>query len=669
MGKTFVALAIARRFPRRLIVAPAALQDMWRDAVARADLDAEIITFEKLSRSEPQSLEADLLILDESHHARNPGTRRYQRIAQLARNARVLMLTATPIHNRRADFVALLSLFLGSRANDLTESELSRCVVRRERRDTAPIFGMPVVGEVTGFGFPDDPDVVTRLMSLPPPLPASGSGSGGALINRGLIHQWSSSEAALRDALRRRVAKATVLIESLRAGRYPTAADLQSWTFADGALQLGFAELLSPPTSDAASLLESVLTHANALETFLNDYAETSMIDQVRARALSDIRKANESAKIVAFAQYGSTVSDMFRRLAGSGRVAMLTATGARVAGGKLSRQDVISRFAPRANRARPPSCAETVDLLLTTDLLSEGVNLQDSEIVVHLDIPWTAARMEQRVGRVARMGSQHSRVSVYQFHPPASAETVLRGEALVATKWDVARRVVGAQPIPPFESSGGAALSAANIQSRTEYLRAILGRWAVGESGHMHSNKNVHAAAVSAGESGFIAAGYLGNVPLLLTCRGETLSTRVASQITGCLLAEGSETSAERADYDAVLLAVEEWIEWHEGAESAGVAGSAPARRTRLLNRIDATLQRAPPHLRQSRARVVAAARAVAAAPHGAAIEKDLEALTDSPLSDDVWLHALAALAVAPRAQPARRADFQLCALLLLRP
>ena len=46
--------------------------------------------------------------------------------------------------------------------------------------------------------------------------------------------------------------------------------------------------------------------------------------------------------------------------------------------------------------------------LLLTTDLASEGVNLQDASVVVHLDLPWTAARLEQRVGRVARLASAH---------------------------------------------------------------------------------------------------------------------------------------------------------------------------------------------------------------------------------------------------------------------
>src|SRR6266516_4082831 len=128
----------------------------------------------------------------------------------------------------------------------------------------------------------------------------------------------------------------------------------------------------------------------------------------------------------------------LFRRLVSAGRVAMLTSHGARVAGGPLTRGEAIARFAPRASRFAPPGPAEVIDLLLTTDLLSEGVNLQDAEVVVHLDVPWTVARVEQRVGRVARMGSNHSRVHVHVLRTPRSAARVLDTEMIVQRTWNI---------------------------------------------------------------------------------------------------------------------------------------------------------------------------------------------------------------------------------------
>src|SRR5687767_6559473 len=68
MGKTFVALAVARHCACRLVVAPASLESMWRDALARTGVHAGFITYERLSRSDPPESAPDLLILDEAHH-------------------------------------------------------------------------------------------------------------------------------------------------------------------------------------------------------------------------------------------------------------------------------------------------------------------------------------------------------------------------------------------------------------------------------------------------------------------------------------------------------------------------------------------------------------------------------------------------------------------------
>ena len=666
MGKTFVALAIARRSERCLIVAPAGLRRMWQDALALADTAAGFVTYEQLSRSDPPTLRPALLILDEAHHARNPATRRYRRIALLARDAHVLMLTATPIHNRRADLTALLSLFLGSRAKDLSESEIARCVVRRDARGER-VSGLPRIAPVIAYDVPDDPDLVTRLMSIPPPLPARDAGCGGSLINRSLVHQWASSEAALRAALQRRLAKSIGLIASLEAGRYPSAAELAAWTVADEWVQLGFPELLAEPTSNATALLDAVRIHATALQAFLQQYHNSSLIDDVRGEHLLRIRRESPAAKIVAFAQYSSTIATLYRRLASRGRLAMLTAGGGQVAGGKLCRRDAIDRFAPLANHSRPPSRAEMIDVLLATDLLSEGVNLQDAEIVVHLDVPWTAARLEQRVGRVARLGSSHSQVRVYQILPPASAELVLRGQTLVHGKWDLARAMVGATAVSPLSSTVEVDQSAASIPLRVEQLRAVLNRWAPSESRPVDAGR-VSAAAVRANDPGFIAGGTLDEVPLLLISRAGRTSTDLDAQISACLLAEGDAVDADGTDYAQALQMINDWSDHNEASASAGVAVSSPARRKKLLNRIDAALQSAPPHLRAARARVAATARDVASASHGASLEQELEALTDSSMPEDDWLEAVAALVPKSKKPSKTETGFRLRALLLLK-
>ena len=72
----------------------------------------------------------DFVIVDEAHRLRSPHTRRYALIADLARRSQILLVTATPVHNRRDDLAAQLALFLGRVAWQLSDEELTECVVR-----------------------------------------------------------------------------------------------------------------------------------------------------------------------------------------------------------------------------------------------------------------------------------------------------------------------------------------------------------------------------------------------------------------------------------------------------------------------------------------------------------------------------------------------------------
>ncbi len=671
MGKTFVATAIARRYARRLVVAPAVLSQMWTHALRTTEIEADFISFEKLSRVRSKMrVEYDLLIIDEAHHARNHATRKYGRLKELSRRTKLLLLTATPIHNRRNDLSALLSLFLGSRANALTQAELARCVVRRDHEQLKSTALIPSVRPTVTLQISDDPRIVRELMMLPDPIPVRDGGLGRSLIARGLVHQWASSEAALNEALRRRIARAYALISSLEAGTYPTETELRTWIFDDGALQLGFPELLSAPTDDAATLLESVRMHSNALERFRASHSAPSSLDIERANMIASLRAAHPRAKIVAFAQYTETVSMLFRRLARLGGVAMLTADGARVAGGRLSRSEALSRFAPRALNAPPPASAEQIDLLLSTDLLSEGVNLQDAEVVLHLDIPWTAARLEQRVGRVARMGSVHSEVSVYLIRPPASAAALLENEMLVQRKWDIARHAVGSASTAPFpyQSSVESGAAVESVTNQTEKLRAVLGAWQ--RPIPQLRGDEVCVASVSSTRSGFVAVVSLGQPSLVVELAGH-LSTDLESQVTACRLGNGVDAQTTCVEYEAALQQLRKWADRESASALAGLADSSALCRRRLVNRIDTAIENAPPHSRGRRLIIAAKARRAAAAQQSAAIEAELESLARASLSDEEWLGAVArldsgrAVSVSGRAN---RPGLQVHALLLLR-
>jgi len=671
MGKTYVATAVAQQYARCLVVSPAALVSMWRDALTATRTVADIVTFEGLSRADgddfrgrhtnaPAPTRYDLVVVDEAHHARNPATNRYFALASLTRGARVLLLSATPIHNRRADLVALLSLFLGSRARSMTSAELGFCIVRREHAQLAGTLMIPAVALAKHHQLSDATRVVDELMNLPPPLPVRDGGLGGVLIGRGLVHQWASSEAALREAVGRRIARATALCASLEAGTYPTARELETWTYDDGALQLGFPELLSAPVLGHAELLDAVRKHLKALQEFRVRFSSASALDADRAGIMANIRSFHAGAKIVAFAQYSETVSMLFRRLAPAGRAAMLTSHGARVAGGALTRHEAIGRFAPLASHFPPPGPAEAIDLLLTTDLLSEGVNLQDAEVVVHLDIPWTLARMEQRVGRVARMGSRHGRVHVHVLHPPRSAAVGLGNEMIVQRKWTIARSSVGTSAPNPLSepihaenviaarnrsSLANASVSdalAESIPVKTECLRSILQRWATCDD---VDGDELIVATVRSTQSGFVAGVLLDDGPHLLVGLEHEVSTELDDQIAACLSASSDEIPTDAADSERALRELQSWCVRESASRAAGIGASSTVRRPQITSRIDLAIQSAPPHLRSSRSVTAARARHVATTQQCAAIELELDSLARSDLPADEWLDAVAAL------------------------
>ncbi|HET7614903.1 MAG TPA: helicase-related protein, partial [Gemmatimonadaceae bacterium] len=569
MGKTYVALAVAARFGRCAIVAPAALFSMWRDALSATGLPAELVSFESLSRvrrvrrSRDNGDRLEIVIIDEAHHARNPATNRYFALSSLVRGARVLLLTATPIHNRRKDLVALLSLFLGTRSERLTEAELSLCVIRREQRQVEGPSRIPAIAGPVVHAVPDTPGLVERLLTLPPPIPVRGGGIGGALIGRSLVHQWASSEAAFREALKRRIARATALCASLECGRYPSAAELETWVYGDGALQLGFTELLAPSISDHGQLLASVRAHLQALNEIRSE-STVSGVDDHRATIVPEIVATHRGSAIVAFAQYSETVSMLFRRLSRSVRVALLTSHGARVAGGALGRDEAIHRFAPVANHRPAPSAAEKIDLLLTTDLLSEGVNLQDASVVIHLDIPWTVARMEQRVGRVARIGSRHSQVHVHLLRPPASAAATLETDEILDRKWRIATTAVGTTA--PNPGAPPARLEPReSVSAKTELLRSILARWLSTHSddGSDAANSNQPngclLSAIAAPQSGFIAAVQFAQEARVLVSANEVVSVDLDDQLRVCQIS-GVEIATEPTMAESALVAIEKW-------------------------------------------------------------------------------------------------------------
>lgn len=74
-------------------------------------------------------------------------------------------------------------------------------------------------------------------------------------------------------------------------------------------------------------------------------------------------------------------------------------------------------------------------DLLITTDVLAEGVNLHRANVLVNYDLPWNPTRIMQRVGRINRVGTAYDRIYVFNFFPTAQSEKQLPMEERILEK------------------------------------------------------------------------------------------------------------------------------------------------------------------------------------------------------------------------------------------
>ncbi|MEZ4673046.1 MAG: helicase-related protein [Caldilineaceae bacterium] len=127
--------------------------------------------------------------------------------------------------------------------------------------------------------------------------------------------------------------------------------------------------------------------------------------------------------KVLVFSQFADTVRYLERELKQRGihKVAAVT-------GGSSDPTALAWRFSPVSN-GRVDSLApnEELRVLVATDVLSEGHNLQDAAIVVNYDLPWAIIRLIQRAGRVDRIGQKAATILCYTFWPAEGVEKIIR--------------------------------------------------------------------------------------------------------------------------------------------------------------------------------------------------------------------------------------------------
>ncbi len=264
--------------------------------------------------------------------------------------------------------------------------------------------------ELLDMPAPDDTDddIDAALALVAPPTRGRGAGAAPA-----------TDRLATEEDFRRRAAAIYAAYAGPQRRRF-------SW------LRPGLfrPELAADLRADATGLL-AVLKRCGAWEPD-RDTKLAALVDLLTAR--------HPAEKVLIFTQFADTVDYLAAQLAARG-----VARSAGVTGESDDPTELARRFSPVSNDCRDRVAAgEELRVLVATDVLSEGQNLQDCAIIVNYDLPWAIIRLIQRAGRIDRIGQRAADIRCYSFLPADGVERIINLRGKVRQRLKQNAEVVG---------------------------------------------------------------------------------------------------------------------------------------------------------------------------------------------------------------------------------
>lgn len=480
LGKTRVALSIAASLSRDerkvanpsgvLCVAPARLQTQWRAAADKAGVtEFDFLSHTALSMHGHAGPRPGVVIADEAHKFRNPRAKRSQALAELAEGASVVMLSATPVCNSLMDLYQLLSVFCAEEdfralvgydlreafeaaerdQFDITEL-LHHVVIRRTAPpDASGLGGRPAVElEMLRYDAVEDEawlwrHLEARIGELDLAILEDNWPRG--LFEEYVLKRWESGPRALADSLERLVEYHRRWLQARRCGRTLSRRAFKD-LFGDAHTmrQEVFPFLFDAPSDRPEPQPAHVRADLERLEELFERALRLTRQGDGRIKAVVELA-GRLDGKLLAFASYQSSAEELYAALCNGlgarSRIAVVTGQGARATGlGRVCSDEILRRFAPRAHGVTDMSEHHQIEVLVATDCLSEGVNLQDCANIVLADLPYSPLAVEQRVGRLVRPGSVSDTVRVFLPRPTSWQDSLglrrrLRGKLDAAAK------------------------------------------------------------------------------------------------------------------------------------------------------------------------------------------------------------------------------------------
>ena len=507
VGKTYMGCALLAHLQeegkRALVIGPPKLRDNWEEVLSLFGVGtARFFSHGKLDDilNDERLMARDIILIDESHHFRNPESQRYKDMELICEGKQVILVGATPqnlgvwdlynqiklftpsetAHEFRIDPPSLKDYFtLCEKDRASLENLIDQIVIRRTRKDIKELY------KTEDLKFPKRKGPYRVDYSIDEVYPGGLYKKLGNLIDSLslarydvgsyikpefftpderqrievagknlkkimkiiLFRRLESSVAAIRDSALWMTKSQEAFLKAISEGKVlmgEAAEDVYEQIRGEVDLE----DLTVPESAESAEKfdtenLKKNIENDRKIFTEIKDLASIDKIPPDEDDKLQTLIKKLKSPEIsgkktIIFTQFASTAKYLGEELKRHfPKVDFVTQDTGQV----LTK---AYRFSPKSNKKKI-SKDEEIDILVSTEILSEGLNLQDGQVVINYELHWNPVRIIQRIGRLDRIGSEHEEIFVYNFFPQEEVEREIRVEDKVNRRIDEIIRLYGA--------------------------------------------------------------------------------------------------------------------------------------------------------------------------------------------------------------------------------
>ena len=484
LGKTYMGAALLAHLETEgksaIVIAPPRLVEYWQEVLSDFGVaKAKVFSSGKLEEilENERYLKRKVVLVDESHHFRNPDTLKYRDLAKICEGKEVILLSATPQNLSIWDIYWQLKLFTPYEANHNfriypvelkkyfkaceegkanIEDLIAQVFIRRTRSDIKEYYpderiffpkrkgpfrvdysidevypgGLyqrlkNLIGKLTyarynlrNYAKPEefDPDEFQRLSVAWQNLQR--------LVRINLYRRLESSVQAFKDTVDNHIATYKNFDKIIKEEEKVFIGDIDEIEEIAEKLENGEEvewiegeNYFEAEKFNVNKLLKDLEKDLRIFEEMYNSVKGIKPENDDKLQKLIEILNNPEvnGKKIIIFSSFESTVKYLYENLKHK-----FDKVDCIFGGEKILTK--IKRFAPKANFAKI-SKDEEIKILISTEVLSEGLNLQDGQVVINYELHWNPVRIIQRIGRIDRIGSEYDEIYVYNFFPETHAE------------------------------------------------------------------------------------------------------------------------------------------------------------------------------------------------------------------------------------------------------